>query len=195
VVNGLRTARIELGDCVVVYGAGPIGLMHVMLSRTAGAGRIIVVDPLADRLERARELGCDLAVDPRNEDVPGRVRLDTEGRGADVVITACPAPEAQVEAVQVLAPFGRLCLFGGLAKDARPAPLDTNAIHYGNLLVTGSTGGSVEDYRIALRLVAGGRVDLGRVVSNVFPLGALDQAYDTALAGANGKVVLAGDEP
>ena len=190
VVNGVRVSRIELGDTVVIYGAGPIGLMHVMLCRIAGAARIIVVDPLADRLEKARELGCDLALNPHEEEVPARLRHDSGGRGVDVVITACPVPEVQREAIQVLAPFGRLCLFGGLPKSAASVPLDTNAVHYGNLLVTGSTGGSVEDYRIALKLVAGKRVELGHVVSDVFRLDELRQAYDTALSGAEGKVVL-----
>ena len=66
----------------------------------------------------------------------------------------------------------------------------TNAIHYGNLLVTGSTGGSVVDYRIALKLVAGRRIDLRQVTSNEFRFDELQQAYETALAGAEGKVVL-----
>jgi len=190
VVNGVRVSRIELGDTVLVYGAGPMGLMHVMLSRIAGAAKIIVVDPLAHRLEKARDLGCDLALRPQEEDVPDRLRDETDGRGVDVAITACPVPEVQAEATRLLAPFGRLCLFGGLPKTAGPVALDTNAIHYGNLLVTGSTGGSVEDYRIALKLVAGKRIDLGRVISNVFRLDELRRAYDTALAGAEGKVVL-----
>ena len=190
VVNGVRTSRIELGDTVVIYGAGPIGLMHVMLCRIAGAARIIVVDPLADRLKKAKELGCDLTLNPREHDVPARLRHDSDGRGVDVVITACAVPEVQTEAVRVLAPFGRLCLFGGLPKSGRPVPLDTNSVHYGNLLVTGSTGGSIEDYRIALKLVAGKRVDLGRVISDVFRMDELQQAYDTALSGAEGKVVL-----
>jgi L-iditol 2-dehydrogenase len=191
----VRAARIELGDAVVIYGAGPIGLMHVMLCRFAGAGRLIVVDPIADRLEAARELGCDLGINPREEDVSERIRRDSDGRGVDVVITACPASEAQSEALQVAAPFGRVCLFGGLPTSASPVPLDTNAIHYGNLLVTGSTGGSVADYRIALRLVAGKRVDLTRVISNIFELANLREAYDTALAGAEGKVVLVAGQP
>jgi L-iditol 2-dehydrogenase len=92
--------------------------------------------------------------------------------------------------VQLLAPFGRLCLFGGLPKTAGPVALDTNAIHYGNFVVTGSTGGSVQDYRIALRLVAGKRVDLTRIISDTFPLAEVKKAYETALAGPAGKVVL-----
>jgi L-iditol 2-dehydrogenase len=119
-----------------------------------------------------------------------RLRKEGGGRGVDVVIAACPVPEVQAEAVEVLAPFGRLCLFGGVPPGVGPVPIDTNSVHYGNLHVTGSTGGSVEDYRIALRLVAGERVDLGRVVSDRFPLNQLEPAYDRALAGAEGKVIL-----
>ena len=190
VVNGIRASRIELGDTVVIFGAGPMGLMHVMLCRIAGAARIIVVDPLERRREKARQLGCDETVDPRDGEVSVRLRHAAGGRGADVVITACPVPEVQAEAVQSLAPFGRLCLFGGLPKNAAPVALDTNAVHYGNLLITGTTGGCVRDYRIAMKLVAGGRVDLKQVVSDVFPLRQLRQAYDRALSGAEGKVIL-----
>lgn len=190
VVNGIRASRIELGDTVVIFGAGPIGLLHALLSRVAGAGRVVMVDPLEDRLATARTLGCDVVLSPANEDIPDRVRHETEGRGADVVITACPVAEVQTQAVRLLAPFGRLCLFGGLPKSAGPVPLDTNAIHYGNFAVTGTTGGSVQDYRIALRLVAGKRVDLTRIISDTFSLTELKRAYDTALAGPAGKVVL-----
>jgi L-iditol 2-dehydrogenase len=193
VVNGVRSSRIELGDAVVIYGAGPIGLMHVMLCRAAGAAKLIVIDVRADRLQRAQSLGCDVAINPLQDEVVARVRHETAGNGADVVITACPAPEVQSEAIQLLAPFGRLCLFGGLPKTSGPVPIDTNAIHYGSFLVTGSTGGAVEDYRIALRLVAGKRIDLTRVISHVFPFSDLRAAYDTALAGADGKVVLVAD--
>ena len=190
VVNAVRGVRVGLGDTVVIYGAGPIGLLHVMLCRLAGAARLVMIDPLVERLDAALAAGCDLALDPREVDVGDRLRHDTGGRGADVVITACPVREVQSEAVKLLAPYGRLCLFGGLPRESGPVPLDTNAIHYGALVVTGSTGGSAEDYRIALRLVAGKRIDLTRVVSDVFPLSGLKAAYETALAGPKGKVLM-----
>ncbi len=190
VVNGVRVSRIELGDTVVIFGAGPIGLMHLMLCRIAGAARLIVIDPLDERLRRAQELGGDVAINPTQDDVSERIRRETEGRGADVVITACPVAEVQSQAVGLLAPYGRLCLFGALPRGSSSVPLDTNAIHYGNFLVTGSTGGSALDYRIALRLLAGKRVDLTAVISNVYSLGELEAAYRTAVAGAAGKIVL-----
>jgi threonine dehydrogenase-like Zn-dependent dehydrogenase len=193
VVNGVRAVGVGLGDAVVIYGAGPIGLMHVMLCRAAGAGQVLVIDMRPERLQRALSVGADVALNPLEGSVLDRLRQATAGAGADVVITACPAAEAQTEAVSLLAPFGRLCLFGGLPRSAGAVPLDTNAIHYGNLHVTGSTGGSVEDYRIALRLVAGQRIDLSCVISDVFPLADLRAAYDKALGGAEGKVVLVAD--
>ena len=111
VVNGIRVSRIELGDTVAIFGAGPIGLMHLMLARNMGAARLIVIDPLDDRLRRALELGADVAINPVQEDVKERIRHETDGRGVDVVITACPVPEVQSQAVGLLAPYGRVCLF------------------------------------------------------------------------------------
>ncbi len=189
VVNGVRVARVELGDTVLVYGAGPMGLLHVMLCRIAGAAKLVVVDPQDDRLQRALQLGCDVVLNPTRVEVAERIRDETNGRGVNVAITACPVAAVQAEAVQLLAPFGRLCLFGGLAKGTAPAPLDTNRIHYHNLLISGSTGGSAEDYRMAVRLVANRRIDLTSVISNVFGLHQLEAGYRLALSGtAAGKI-------
>jgi L-iditol 2-dehydrogenase len=195
VVNGVRVARLELGDTVAIFGAGPIGLLHLMLCRIAGAGKVALVDPRQDRLQRAVELGCDVAIDPTQCDVRDRIRRETDGRGVDVVITACPVAEVQTLAVELLAPYGRLCLFGALPRGCPRPPLDTNAIHYGNYLVTGSTGGSAQDYRIALRLVGGKRIDLTAIISDVFSFDDLEAAYRTALHGASGKVVLVAEGP
>ena len=77
-----------------------------------------------------------------------------------------------------------------LPRGSSSVPFDSNAIHYGNLILTGSTGGSALDYRIALRLLAGKRVGLTAIISDVYSLGELDAAYRTAMAGAAGKIVL-----
>lgn len=190
VVGGVRSCRMEPGDTVVVYGAGPIGLMHVMLVRASGAGRVVAVDVRDDRLEQARAAGADAVIHSGREDVKARVAAETGGAGADVVITACPAPEAQEQGLELLAPFGRLCLFGGLPRGSSKVALDTNAIHYRNLTLTGTTGGSVDDYRVAISLVAGRRVDLRRVISDTFGMGDLAAAYRCAESAPRGKVVM-----
>lgn len=181
VVNAVRGLRVEPGERAVVFGAGPMGLLAIMVLRAAGAAQVVAVDPLPERLVRAQACGADQAVAP----------TAFQGTEAfDLALVACPVPAVQAQALAALAPFGRLSLFAGLAKGSPPVPLDTNAIHYRNLVVTGSTGGAIADYRAALRLAAGRRVDLSGLVAAEFHLDRLAAAYQAAGQAPLGKVVL-----
>ena len=111
----------------------------------------------------------------------------------DVVILATPLPGLQQEALQLLAPFGRLCLFAGWPAGEAGVPLDTNPIHYKNLTVSGMTGGSAADYAVALEMIASGRIDVSRIVSHVIGLREMARAYDLALAGTGMKIVIAAE--
>lgn len=193
-VNGVRVAGVQQGDYVLIYGAGPMGLLNLMLSLLAGASEILVVDLNDERLEKAWALGASRTFNPKLGSVPEWVMDVTGGRGVNVAITAVPAPELQGEALKLLAPFGRLCLFAGLSAGSPPTTLDTNAIHYKNLVVTGMTGGAPQDYRTALRLIEAGRIDLSQIVSHVLPLDEVAKAYDLALSGQGMKIVLAANE-
>ena len=195
VVNGNRAARIAMGDTVVIFGAGPIGLMHLMLARLSGAVKVIVVDVQSRRLDQAAAIGATSTVNPAEEDVHERVFSDTAGRGANAIITACSVPAVQEQSLDLLAPFGRVCFFGGLPKDGSLARLDTNIVHYKQLLLTGVTGGSPRDFRTALNLIASGRVEIKKVVSHCFPTTDLAKAFDVALNQECMKVVLASKEP
>ena len=176
-LNGQKAARLAPGETVVIFGAGPMGLLHVALAAATGAAQIIVRDPVAERLQIARALGA----------------TGTEVRGlVDVVITATPVKAVAEEALALLKPFGRLCLFAGLAKDQSVIQLDANVIHYKSLSVTGTTGGCAADYRTALNLIASRRVDVRPVISHILPLAKLAEAYDVALSGKCLKVVMTG---
>jgi L-iditol 2-dehydrogenase len=192
VVNSIRACRIEPGDTLVLYGTGPMGRLHILLARLSGAGKIIVIDPNESRLPGARALGADVTATPGTDNGRATVLRETNGRGADVAVVACPMPDVPRDALTVLAPFGRLVLFAGLAQGVVPLPLDTNAIHYRNLVVTGTTGGNVDDYRRALALVTARRLDPGVIVAAEFTLDELEAAYRTALGGVDGKIVLKG---
>lgn len=174
-LNGQKAARLAPGETVVIFGAGPMGLLHVALAAACGAAQIIVRDPVAERLQKALELGA----------------TGTEVRGlVDVVITATPVKSVAEEALVLLKPFGRLCLFAGLPKDDSVLRLDGNLIHYKNLTVTGTTGGCAVDYRAALNLIASRRVDVRPIISHVFPVTKVAEAYDVALSGKCLKVVM-----
>lgn len=189
-VNGNRSVRIEMGDTVVIYGAGPIGLMHVMLARLSGAARVIVIDVQSHRLAKATELGATSTVNSAEEDVLNHILAETNGRGANAVITACSVPAVQEQSLGLLAPFGRVCFFGGLPKDGSLVRLDTNLVHYRQLQLTGVTGGSPRDFRVALDLIASGRIDIQEVVSHRFPTADLAKAFDVALNKECMKIVV-----
>ena len=192
VVAAQRATRIEPGDTVVVYGAGPMGLLHVMLAATNGAGRIVAADRNPRRLALARTLGAADTVDVAERSVGDWVQEHAPG-GVDVVIIAVPVPEIQAEALEILAPLGRLCLFAGWPRGTAGVPLDTNAIHYKSLVVTGTTGGAPRDYLASLKLIGAGRVDVTRVVSHVYSFADLAKAYETAASGQALKVVIAAE--
>jgi len=194
VVHGNRSVRVQPGETIVIFGAGPIGLMHVMLARLCGVAQLLVVDVRADRLEQARELGATAVIDASRQDVHDRVMHETGRRGAEAIITACSAASVQQQAVHLLAPFGRVCFFGGLPAGESQVPLDTNAIHYRQLVVTGVTGGSPRDFHAALRLLTSARLPVERVISHRFPMGELGKAFETALGGDTMKVVLVAEE-
>ncbi len=194
VVNGNRASRIEMGDTVIIFGAGPIGLMHAMLARLSGAARVLVVDVKPSRLSQAMEVGATSTVNSAAEVVHDRVMAETAGRGTDVVITACSVAAVQEQAIGLLAPFGRVCFFGGLPKDGSLVRLDTNIVHYKQLLLTGVTGGSPRDFRTAMNLIVSGRVNIGKVVSHCFATADLAKAFDVALNQECMKIVVRREE-
>ena len=152
VFNAYEKARTGPGDTVLIIGAGPIGVMHGKMSRLAGASKVIINDLNAERLGLARRIDpafITLGGDPR-----GELMKLTAGAGADVIITACPVPEAQTLAIELAAVSGRIVFFGGLPKDRAIVPLDTNLIHYRQLMVTGTTRQTLRQFQAVLELVS-----------------------------------------
>ena len=190
VYNGQTRCPTQAGDVVLIVGAGPIGMMHVLMARLAGPARIIVANRSAPRLEMARRLGVADRIDTSQHDLVEAVTELTGGRGADVVIVACPSPEVQEQAVELAADHGRINFFGGLPKGAEPIRLDSNRIHYKELIITGSHGCCTEHCRRALELQGDKAVDLRPLITNVFALSEADRAMAAALDGKGFKTII-----
>ncbi len=190
VVRGQNALSIRPGEVVLVMGAGPIGVMHAKLAKARGAGKVIVSEPLAARRAQARALGADQVVDPTTQDLHSAVFDESNGRGADVVIVAAPAHAAQEAAVQVAAVGARVNFFGGLPKDRPTINIDSNLVHYKELVLTGTTACSTADCWQAAEIVGAGVVDLSKMVSRRFPLKDAEQAFAAAEDRGSLKVVL-----
>jgi L-iditol 2-dehydrogenase len=179
VLRGQRPCRIAEGDDVLIVGAGPVGLLHLLAARTRAPHSIVVSEPSPDRRRQAAERGADLAVAP--EELEGTF---------DVVIVAAPSGQAQVVALERAAPGGRVNFFAGLPRDRSRVEVDTNLIHYKELLVTGTTACTTEDCREALDLVLSGAVDTGALVTERRPLSDALGAFEAARSGEQLKVVI-----
>ena len=190
VVRGQNALGERPGEVVLVMGAGPIGVMHAKLAKARGAGRVIVSEPVAERLAQVAKLGADRAVNPTTEDLEAILMQESGGRGADVIIVAAPAHAAQESAIHLAAVGGRINFFGGLPKDRPTVTIDSNQVHYKELLVTGTTACSTADCRQAAQIVNSGLVDLSPLVSKRFPLKEAAAAFAAAEDRKSLKVVL-----
>ncbi|MCC2321484.1 zinc-binding dehydrogenase [Cellulomonas xiejunii] len=170
VLRGQDKVGVREGDTVLVAGGGPVGLLHVALAVSRGARLVICSEPSPERRAAARRAGAAVVVDPTAEDLHAAVAHALGGRGPDVVVTAAPVHALQRQALEIAAVGGRVLLFGGLPKSRPTVEMDTNLIHYKELVVAGTTASNLTDCRRAAELVSGGAVDLDWMVSHVCAL-------------------------
>ncbi len=188
-VNAQEKGKIGLGDTVVIIGAGPIGTFHIELARARGANTIIVADIDDNRLELMKNYSPDYLINSAKTDLVAEVRRITDNYGADVIITANPAPEAQVLAVQMAKKGGRIMLFGGLPTDKACPQIDMNIVHYNALQLIGTTVFAPRHNRVAMQLIASGRISAEKFITHVFPLDKFMEGAKLGLEGKARKVV------
>jgi L-iditol 2-dehydrogenase len=115
---------------------------------------------------------------------------ETHGHGADVIIIAAPAHQAQEEALALAAIGGRINYFGGLPKDRPTIQFDSNLLHYKELVVTGTTACSTNDCRRAAKIASSGRIDLSKMIGVQFPLKEAADAFLEAETGRSLRVMI-----
>ena len=179
VVNGQARMGLAPGSHVAVLGAGPIGLLHVMLAKAWGAGRISVVQRSAARRQAALSMGADEALGPEEA---GHLQVDA-------AIVAVGSADLANLAARITRPRGRINLFAGFPVGELPR-FDLNAVHYGEHQVTGAFGLTFAQFREALALIASGEVPAGSLVTHRFPLGGAMEAIAEVEKGAPLKAVI-----
>lgn len=176
--KGAENAGIRIGDTVVVFAQGPIGLCATAGARLSGATTIIVVDGNEHRLDIARKMGADVALNFKECDVVEEVMSLTRGRGADAAIEALGTQATFESALRVLKPGGTLSSLGVYSQDLR-IPLDAFAAGLGDhRIVTALCPGGKERMRRLLNVVESGRVNLELLVTHEYPLDDIVAAYE-----------------
>jgi len=193
-INAQEQLGIEEGDFTVVFGAGPIGCMHIRIARGVHrVGTVVLVDVNAERLAMSAEaVQPDVVIDASAVDVVEEVMRLTEGRGADVIITATPANVTQEQAIAMAARNGRISFFGGLPKTNPTITCDSNLVHYRQLHIHGANGSAPEHHKAALAYIASGQIPVKDLITRHVPL---DRALDALDIVAKGEAIKVTVEP
>ncbi len=173
---GVLAGGVRPGDTVAVVGAGPIGLAAVMTARMYTPAHVIVIDPVASRLDAAKSLGADVVIrnGPGGEDAGNLVTDITGGLGADVVIEAVGTPAAFELCTGLVAAGGHVANVG---VHGAPATLHLESLWSKDVTITTGLVDTSSTPRL-LGLVAGHQLDPTPLVTQTFPLDQLMAAYD-----------------
>jgi len=175
--SGAESGGVRIGDVVVVFAQGPIGLCATAGARLMGASLVIGVDGDDNRLAMSKQMGADVTLDFRAQDVVAEVRRLTGG-GADVAIEALGTQQTFEQALRCLRPGGTLSSLGVYAGNLQ-IPEDAFAAGLSDLrIVTTLCPGGKERMRRLIDVVQHGRVDLTPLLTHSFSLDRIGEAYD-----------------
>jgi alcohol dehydrogenase len=175
--SGAESAQIRIGDAVVVFAQGPIGLCATAGAKLMGASLIIGVDGDENRLAMAKRMGADVTLDYRETDVVAEVKRLTGG-GADVAIEALGTQQTFESALRSLRPAGTLSSLGVYSGKLQ-IPYEAFAAGLGDhRIVTTLCPGGKERMRRLMEVVRRGRVDLTPLLTHTFSLDQIGDAYE-----------------
>jgi alcohol dehydrogenase len=176
-IAAAETANVRIGDSVVVYAQGPIGLSATAGARLMGAALVIGVDSNHTRLEMATRMGADVVIDHTQEDPVARVKELTDGRGADVAIEALGIQETFENCLRSVRPAGVVSSLG-VYGDKVSIPLESFVYGIGDIDIRSTLcPGGKERMRALMQMVANGRLDLAQLVTHRFDLDQIEEAY------------------
>jgi threonine dehydrogenase-like Zn-dependent dehydrogenase len=194
-VHIMDRAEIRLGDIVLVQGTGPVGLSAIALAKLAGAARVIAIGAPADRLQLARTMGADDMLDlamPAAERLE-RVRADTGGHGADIVVEAAGSARAVEEGLNLVRDGGRYVIAGHYT-NAGPSTINAHEqINRKHLEIRGCWGSEPTHFVRALQLLAqhASQIPWHAIGAKVYALDELNEALADAEAMKLPKALVA----
>jgi L-iditol 2-dehydrogenase len=178
-LKAVKKAAIAPGQTVLVTGAGPIGLMFVMLVKYFG-GRAIATDLLPSRIEKALAVGAEAAFDARDADLPAKIQALTGGMGVDVSLLAVPSDKAFFQALDCTRKGGKILFFAEFP-DELEIPINPNVLYRREIDLIGSYSSSFRLQSLAADIVFNQRIDVDALISDRYPLEKLSQAVNQAI--------------
>ena len=176
-----------LGEDVLVTGAGPIGIMGAAVARHAGARYVVITDVNPTRLELARKMGVTLAVNPKEKSLKEVQKDLGMTEGFDVGLEMSGNPGAFRDMIANMAHGGKIAMLGIPGEEMS---IDWNAVIFSMLTIKGIYGREMYEtwYKMTVMLQSG--LDIRPVITHRFHCTEFRTAFETALSGQSGKVIL-----
>ena len=178
--HAVDRAQITNEDVVVISGAGTLGLGMITYARMKNPKKLIVLDMLENRLEKAREFGADIVMNPGKEDVVKAVEELTEGYGCDIYIEATGAPESVIQGLSMIRKLGRFVEFSVFGRETK---VDWSIIGDRKELDILGSHLSPYAYPFVIENIMNGNLKTNGVVSRTFKI----EDWETAFEYATGK--------
>lgn len=178
ILNSIRKSNVKMGQNVLIMGGGPMGLIHVAALKHMGANKIIVSEFNPKRRDVAVSMGADV-INPSEENVNEAIQKLTNGAGVDHIIVCVGLPEVVEEAMNYTKNGTVINIFGGL-KSGSTITIDPNIIHYNAVSIVGSFGFTSNDFKMAAQLLASKKVSLAKMITNVYALKDVKDAFANA---------------
>jgi L-iditol 2-dehydrogenase len=189
-LNGQEYLAAQPGDRALVFGAGPIGLMHASILKARGCDPVVVTDVSEERLAYVREFGLGWTVNTAGGEGVEKILAAAGGEKFDVALTANSVKATQAEALKLARKKARVCFFAGIPKDDPVLGIDTNLIHYNEISLFGCFASNLRHYHQALEMVARDDIPWDRFLTHSFKLDDMVKAYAVVEAGQGIKTVI-----
>jgi L-iditol 2-dehydrogenase len=186
-LHGLRRLNIQPGDSVAIFGAGPIGLSHMILAKKLGAGKVGMIDVVENRLREAVSFGADISFHSQKSRWDEEVREYFGKNGVDIVVTAAPSVAAAESGLKIIKNDGKLLIFGGLPHGSM-LTLNPNLIHYNEVTITGSIDATIDDFKRAASMAP--TLCLKRFITHTFSLDEVGRGMEAMGKKEGLKVIL-----
>jgi L-iditol 2-dehydrogenase len=184
-LHATNKGGVKLGDTVVIFGTGCIGLVTVLSAKAKGASNIIVVDILEKRLETAKKLGATDVINATNVDAVKMIEELTNGRGADVVIDTAGAEITVKQTADVVKRGGVIVLVG-------MTPTDEVSFNFMKLMGKEGEVKTIFRYKnlypVAINAISSGAINLKDIVSHEFDFEDIKEGFDFVVNNASDVV-------
>ncbi|MEO9295536.1 MAG: zinc-dependent dehydrogenase [Nitrososphaera sp.] len=169
-IRAWNKCDFQRGDDVAVLGAGPAGLMHVLLAQAFGAGRVFVSDINDFRLGFAQKYGVQTFNSISDKDFAQKIKEQTGGRGVDVAIVATGSTKALLQSFDVTRRAGKIMLFGVPPKGSEVSYNMSRLYSNEHSLIPSYAASEVETNQ-AIKLIAEKRLDIASLITHRFDIG------------------------